>query len=89
MQLIIGVLVLFFAINFVAIAQGLAIIAIMITGPVMFGIYMWFLSKSTSNNITFKGNPKGLAILIAVLSFSGVSIGSMVLFVMKNPELIF
>jgi hypothetical protein len=89
MQLIIGVLILFFAINFAVIANGVAIIAIMATGPVLLGLYMYFLHKSNSTTYTLRVGGKNLLIGSAVGVAMFVSTGSMILFVMQNPEMIF
>ena len=87
MNLIITALALFFAINFAAIAKGFGILAIMLTGPVLFGLFLYFLHKSKDTDFNF-AKKKLRLISVGVGSFMFVSIGTMVLFIMKNPDLI-
>ena len=86
MKLLIGLAVLMFGINITTIISSLTALAIVISGPAIFMMYIVYLHKSKREEFSFS-RKRTRVIAVAVLLSMVISSGAMISFLLENPSL--
>ena len=80
-------LLVLLALDLTAVMEGLAFLAIVLTGPILFGLYVTHVSYSSNsdfNGFSRVHRLKFYGVLVSMI----LSIGSITIYIFNNPQLI-
>lgn len=82
-----SMLVALLFLDITAFAEGVAIFALIFTGPVLFGVYMVYVSKSNNNDLNI-ADPGHRLPFYGTIGAMILSVGAIALYLINNPALI-